>query len=483
MGSRVVVLGAGVGGLAAAIGLGRRGHQVTVVERDLGPTTDDGDEAFLTWERRGVPQFRQPHAFSARSRNLLLAHAPDVIERLKADGIEETNIFKLLAPADEWRPEDDAFTGLMTRRPAFELALRRAVEVEPGVELLCPAAAAGLRYLGAVEQPRRVSGVRLADGRELDADLVLDCGGHRSPVPRWLAEEGINVPQDVQDCEVVYYTRYYRQKPESTLLPVTLFGVRGELERLFFIGFIGDHGTCGFLLSASPDDAELRVLRQNWAWEAIARSIPSVAPWIDPANATPLHDVQVMAGHQNVRRRYVVDGEPLVLGLLPVGDSLCTTNPAYGWGASMALTYAFAAVDAVVSHGADARAVVLAYDAAVAPEADAVYRESAAMDRARIYRAKAQDIPEHDRPEIERQELIARGVSAGALRDVVLGRALLRRINLIDAPDGILDDPVVLARAREVREILAAKPPRALGPTRDELLAILARSAPDPVPV
>ena len=55
-----------------------------------------------------------------------------------------------------------------------------------------------------------------------------------------------------------------------------------------------------------------------------------------------------MAGHQNVRRHYVVDGEPLVRGLLPVGDSLCTTNPQYGWGASMALTYAFAAVSAAV---------------------------------------------------------------------------------------------------------------------------------------
>ena len=42
-----------------------------------------------------------------------------------------------------------------------------------------------------------------------------------------------------------------------------------------------------------------------------------------------------MTGHQNVRRHVVVAGEPLAHSLLPVGDSLCTTNPQYGWGASM----------------------------------------------------------------------------------------------------------------------------------------------------
>ena len=119
------VIGGSVAGLAAGIALARRGWLVTVVERDAAPDTDDGDEAFVAWDRRNVPQFRQPHAFSARSRNLLLAHIPEVVDWMLADGIEEINLFKMLAPPELWSEGDDAYTGLWSRRPAFELAIRR----------------------------------------------------------------------------------------------------------------------------------------------------------------------------------------------------------------------------------------------------------------------------------------------------------------------------------------------------------------------
>ena len=79
----------------------------------------------------------------------------------------------------------------------------------------------------------------------------------------------------------------------------------------------------------------------------------------------------------------------------------------------MALTYAFAAVDAIDSHPDDLEAMALAYDAAVAPEADGVYRESAAQDRYRLYRWKGLDIPADDAAEMERQELVFLGVGVG----------------------------------------------------------------------
>ena len=133
---RAAVIGGSVAGLASAIGLARRGWEVTVVERDLAPDTNDGDEAFLVWDRRNVPQFRQPHAFSARSRNLLLEHIPEVVDWLRADGIAEVNLFKMLAPPELWSDEDDAYTGLWSRRPAFELGIRRIAEAEPGVTIV-----------------------------------------------------------------------------------------------------------------------------------------------------------------------------------------------------------------------------------------------------------------------------------------------------------------------------------------------------------
>lgn len=470
---RIVVLGGGIAGLASALALARQGRPVTLIERDPPPPTDQ--DPFLTWERRGVPQFRLPHGFSARARNLLAAHAPGVLQRLRDDGIEEINVFKRLIPEELWQPSDDEFTQVWARRAAFELAMRRTAEAEASVNFVCPAVAAGLRFDRRAEGPPRVTGVHLADGREFDADLVLDCGGQRSRVSRWLAAEGAHVRSDVQDCQTVYFSRYYRFTPECELSRTAITILRGELESVRFIGFPGDHDTFAISLEASPDDQEMRRLRHTWAWEAAARSIPAVAPWIDPANATPVNDVHTMGGHHNVRRRYVVDGQPIVLGLLAIGDSLSTTNPAYGWGASMALTYAFAAAEAIVRHDSDPVAMALAYDAATASEADAVYRESAAMDRARIYRSTGQRVPEHDRAEMERQDLIAQGIAAGkTLFDIELGRAFCRRVNLTGPAQAVLNNPDIVSRAQQGGERIASASEPKAGPSREELCAILA---------
>ena len=143
----------------------------------------------------------------------------------------------------------------------------------------------------------------------------------------------------------------------------------------------------------------------------------------------------------------------------------------------MALTYAFAAVESADAHAGDPDAMALAYDDAVRDEADGVYRESAAMDRARGYQWRGEEVPAWDREEVERQELIV-CVLAGATRDPVLGRATLRRMNLLESPAAVLDDPAVVERARKTQAILAAKAARSTGPTREDVLDLLASSAP-----
>ena len=213
-----------------------------------------------------------------------------------------------------------------------------------------------------------------------------------------------------------------------------------------------------------PDDKELHALRHEAVFNQVLDTIPSLAPWAGPDAGTPLHTVEMMAGNRNRRSHYVVNDEPLVLGLLPIGDALCSTNPFYGWGASMALTYAFAAADAVAAHD-DLRDVALAYEAAIAPEADGVYRESAAADRLRSYRWRNLEVPAWDREEMERQDLV-RCVTAGATRDVVLGRAFLRRAGLLEPPDVVLDDPEVVEHARNTQRILAGQSPAKSRPRR-----------------
>src|SRR6476659_7941806 len=114
-----VIIGAGPTGLFLAISLARRGHDVTVVERDPGPESDH------TWERKGVMQFHHPHGFRGQVVDALTAEMPEVLEAMITAGAVPATIPGMPA----------LIVGLRCRRDLFERVLRNAAEHEPGVEL------------------------------------------------------------------------------------------------------------------------------------------------------------------------------------------------------------------------------------------------------------------------------------------------------------------------------------------------------------
>src|SRR5690349_24825254 len=116
---RIVVVGAGPTGLFLGMTLARRGHGVTVVDRDPGPRPDG------SWPRRGVMQFHHPHAFRGQVVEALLAELPEVWDGLRAAGAEPVT-----APAHSGGPEQ--VVAVRCRRLLFEQVLRAAAAREPG---------------------------------------------------------------------------------------------------------------------------------------------------------------------------------------------------------------------------------------------------------------------------------------------------------------------------------------------------------------
>src|SRR3712207_901440 len=110
---QTAIVGAGPAGLFTAIALARRGHRVTIVDRDTGPAADGG------WERRGVMQFHHPHGLRQQVIEALSAEMPDVRGRLLAAGAELA-----VLPPEDGRPE--RVVGLNCRRSTFERTLRAA---------------------------------------------------------------------------------------------------------------------------------------------------------------------------------------------------------------------------------------------------------------------------------------------------------------------------------------------------------------------
>lgn len=217
--TRVAIVGGGIGGLAAALFLGRRGHTVTVLERDGYRPGHDLDGDFFDWRRPGVPQAVQPHGLLAPVRTVLRAETPDVYEAMLRMGAGERNELEWFAEPPPARPGDEDLVTVQTRRIVLEAALHDAVHREPGVDVRLGEPAEGLVVDRHGDVPR-VTGVCSATGSH-DADLVLDAGGRRSPVPDWLSGEGCrDAVVENHRIGIAYFCRWYR-------LPRTGRGIRG----------------------------------------------------------------------------------------------------------------------------------------------------------------------------------------------------------------------------------------------------------------
>jgi 2-polyprenyl-6-methoxyphenol hydroxylase-like FAD-dependent oxidoreductase len=248
--------------------------------------------------------------------------------------------------------------------------------------------------------------------------------------------------------------------------------VRTDEPPLYFSGFAGDSSTVCFLLAPPTWDRDMRALRHVECWDAVARSLPAVASWLDDTRTMPITDVLAMAGHHNVLREPVVDGLPTVLGYLPIGDALCVTDPVYAWGASFAVTHAFAAAGALTRH-TDPVDVVCDYAAAVMPEARLAYELSASLDRIRDAHLRGVEPDSVTAEDVEREALMREGIRPGMLGDTTLFRAYLRWLNLLDPADAIWADEDVVRLARQHQEHYRANPPAPASPPREELLRLM----------
>ena len=105
------------------------------------------------------------------------------------------------------------------------------------------------------------------------------------------------------------------------------------------------------MLVTSSKDTALRSLREADRWEAVVRSLPLVAHWLD---GTPIDDgVQVMARLEDRYRGFVVDGTPVATGVVAVADSWACSNPANGRGASIGMLHALTLRDQLRAVGLD----------------------------------------------------------------------------------------------------------------------------------
>ena len=471
---RVVVIGAGISGLGAAISLAHDGHDVVVLERDATPLPGSADEAF-DWNRRGAPQVRHSHAFLARGRNLIRDRFPAVRDALLDAGATEVGWAEMVQDTVTDRspqPGDEDLVMLACRRTTFEWVLRTHALTTDRVEIRDGTIVTGLR----ADQARhaatngsdvpRVTAVQTGSG-DIDADLVVDATGRPSHLIDWLSGIGVPLTETKSSSGIVYLSRFYRLL--EGVQPPTQQPFNGaDVGYLKFAIFRGDNRTFSVTLAYDTEDADMVQLRDRGLFENAIMQMPLIVPWVDPDVSEPISPVHYMGGLINRIRHFVVDGEPIVLGVAAVGDSSVCTNPLYGRGCSLGLVHGTLLADTVRERCGDHRELALAFDDATVRELKPWYDASVDSDRTAMKVARGEEL---NSVETYVRSVLMDGVFPAARENATVSRAWMRALNLLEQPMSLMQNQEILSIAMQYYEKRDEREPEPLqGPSRDEFL-------------
>ena len=254
--SDVVVLGAGLIGLQTAMLLAEDGHRVAVLERDPTPPPLRIDRAWSDWSRPGVRQFGYAHFLMARWRAEADRHLPAVTEALGELGALRANVFENHPlRRGRLRDGDEQFEILTARRPVIELAVARTADATPGVTVCRGVAVQGVVGTTGPDGTLHVTGVS-TDGGIVGADLVVDCGGRQSSMPRWIRDAGgPAVVETREDVGFRYYSRHFRSRDGRQ--PAGWGATAAPHDSLTVLTLPADNGTWSVVFTTSSEDREL----------------------------------------------------------------------------------------------------------------------------------------------------------------------------------------------------------------------------------
>ncbi len=480
----VIVVGAGIAGLCTALRLGGGTRRITVLERDEAPPEGGPDVAFDEWQRRGVSQLRQSHAFLARLRNIIRDEHPELLADLYAAGCRDITFADMLPP--KLRPTyvpvpgDADLTILTSRRTTLELVIRRYVERLAGVTIRSGVKVRSLLQHTAPDGTIVVTGVvaDTAEGREeITADVVVDAGGKAANLIEQLIKSGAPISEAAETAGVLYFTRHYRLRDGQEEPPRSDIPASGDLGYLKFGVFPADNRRFSITLCVPEIEHGLRkAVMDGDMFQRICMEMPGLVPWVDPGRSEPVGKVIGMGDLHSRWRSLVSDGRPAVLNFFAIGDGLVRTNPLYGRGCSLAAVSA-GVLRRALDGSTNPHLRVLAYDAGIETEVKPYYDLMLKQDRSAIRRARATLTPTH-RPRLKARlakSFVDDGITVAARSDIRLMRAMLRGFHMLEHPEAWLKRPENLSRvlgywARGRRLNAAAYAPKP-GPDRPELMA------------
>lgn len=327
----VVIIGGGIGGMAAAAALSKFSDQITVIEKDSPPSA--------TKVRRYAPQGAHIHILLQSGLNMLDTLLPGFKEQLIEGGSAKINagsgqqIFEYGA----WRPTRHLdITYLGQSRLHLESLLYKRVAKLNNVTFANQA----VDQLH-VSTQGEIAGfsVRGSDTVE-QADIIIDASGASGYFVSDLCKKGVmDVKINTLPINIFYSTVHFK-KPEKYLeikeniLIVPEAGVSNLGGSLIDIEndvwCVSLHGRDGEAIPKSIDQ-----------WYAAIKSLPDDRIGERLREATPLTEIKSFKKAEAIWRRFD-QCELLPIGYLPIGDTINSLNPIFGQGMTAAIGHAIA---------------------------------------------------------------------------------------------------------------------------------------------
>jgi len=301
----LIVVGGGPAGMMAGLLFARAGCDVLVLEKHADFFRDFRGDTVHPSTMEILDQLGMLKRFLKRPHSELYRAELSLAGRLWKIG--DLSHLKTAAPFIAMMPQWDFLDFLREEAKAF-----------PGFHLRMESAVEGF-----IEEQGRVEGVRLADGEEVRARLVIAADGRTSIVRSMLPLETLGAPMDV------FWFRIPKSEKEKG-------GLRGNVARSRLLVMIdrGDYWQCAFLIPKGAAETY-----RAKGIDAIRKEVAEAAPDLDLSQLDGIDDLKLLSVALD---RLTCWSRP---GLLAIGDAAHAMSPIGGIGINLAIQDAVAAAN------------------------------------------------------------------------------------------------------------------------------------------